>query len=256
MTNKQKEILSYYVDLYIRGESPVSAAVPENVDGLLTKPDKPTAELLFQILKADVEKLLQVGETAAARKLLIDFQNREEKQAYMKPKMAFKRDKASGSIFLGAHCLYGAFRDASKFIQDKTFYVKGKKGYTTYPSAKHLRKFMNIRPPHMIFMRDGKPITEPDRVEDQQPVGPEVKGFSSYEIVDLPWSIHARIQIAPPGPFQEFLSDPARVEASILQASNHGLGARRAAGYGMWRAERIEFVGIDYTSTVGQNKAA
>ena len=113
---KQKDLLSYYIKVYIQGESPVSAAVPEDIDGLLTKPDKPTADLLFSIVKADVEKLLQVGDTDNARKILLNYQNREEKQAYMKPKMAFKRDKADGSIFLGAHCFYGAFRDAAKFL--------------------------------------------------------------------------------------------------------------------------------------------
>ena len=160
----------------------------------------------------------------------------------------FKRDVQAGDIpYVGAHAVFGAFRDSSKFVhkEEKYFYQKGRKGFTTLPSPKHLRKFVTVRPNHIFFHRPSMNGNEniikvPDiAAEGQQPID-QVKGFAKYEVINPPFQFQFRICISPKGIFTGFLNNRDHVREVVYQMPNHGLGSGRSANHGVWRIIKLE----------------
>jgi len=230
-----KEAKSYTIHVVGEAESPFRGAVPESIDSLIEKPTKDVATLIYNAVKAQVELCVQAGDVAGAWESIKKYQ--EEQFQYSCPLNTFKRDHQNGNWpYQGAHTIYGAFRDGARFLFPEYFYEK-KKGRTDRPSNKHLRKFVVVRPNHIFFVRpdiNGAIIEQVDEVEGQQPVN-DVKGFARYEVINNPFQFQFTMAVNPKGLFEKFLKNQDKVCEALTQGVNHGLGASRGAGYGMWR---------------------
>lgn len=242
--------------IVIKGESlgDWSASNAENIDVLIKGTNKPVQDLIYKIAQKQVELALQVGDIDSATSAVEQFVLKQgEWLGYSAPKHVFKIDRQVGSIYQGAHCFFGAFRDAGKFMyagqKDSIFYERGGGGKKKKaengedeeetkqkPSNKHLRKRIRVTPNHVFLYRpDGTRIEKADEVQGQNPVPPDVKGFAYYEVVHHPFMFTFNLQVLPEGIFQAFLSDTDRVEKVLRQSTFHGIGGRRSAGYGAWR---------------------
>lgn len=232
-----KEATSYTIHAIGESESAFRGARPESIDPLLEKPDKDTKTLIFQAAKAQVELCLQSGDIAAAWEAIRKYQ--EQEFSYQSPLNCFQKDNQNGNIpYIGGHAVFGAIRDAAKFLYSPFYDKKGSKN----PAKKHFRKSIKIRPTHIFFYRpnlDGSLITEIDEVQGQQPTE-EVKGFAKYEAINSPFQFQFFVNINPKGPFEKLLSDTDKMIEIINQASNHGLGAGRGVGYGIWKVLNVE----------------
>lgn len=238
---KQKEI--YQIRVKGESESDWRAAVPEDIRPLIdSQANKNVAGLKFEIIKTQVELLLQQGETEKATEALQFYINAEH-EGYQAPVCRFRRDLQNGSDpYMGAHSFFGAIRDAADYMYPEFFYQRGVKGMTKSPSKKHLRKVLNIKPHHVFLYRDGKKIISPDGEEGQQPVA-DVRGFAYYEIIRHPFNFEFKIQINPTTKiFSDLLSDADKISKVIKQSAWHGQGACRSAGYGMWNVKSIEII--------------
>jgi hypothetical protein len=157
----------------------------------------------------------------------------------------FKRDKQNGGApYMGAHWLFGAIRDAAKFVFPKDFHGPGcKKGA---PSRDHFRKFVDVTPYHIFFHQpkyeknNKNVVKEVDGIDDQQPSG-KIKGFARYEKIESPLQFRAEVLVSPRGLFFDLLEDPDNMLEIIHQARNHRLGSCRSAGYGMWNVIELAF---------------
>ena len=228
---KEKVLRSYAIR--VKGESLTdwSGAVPESIDPLLEKPGKEIARLRNLVITTQVELLCQQGKTADAMEIL-DKYSLEERR-YKAPLCTFKRDHQDGqSPYQGAHCFYGAFRDASGGLFE--IYYKKKEDRGIKASDKHLRDCVRVIPNHIFFYRDGKKILTPDAIEDQQPTE-GVPGFARYEVIHHPFSFGFVVRIIIAGPFKTFLADTEKVLEALHCSTFNGQGARRSAGHGGWR---------------------
>lgn len=228
---KEKDLKSYAIR--VKGESLTdwSGAVPENIEALIKKPSKDTATLLYQIVKTQVELLCQQGKTVEAMEALEKY--REQEHVYSAPLCTFKRDNQNGQApYQGAHCFYGAFRDAAGALFELYYKKAADRGMKA--SDKHLRKYVRIIPNHIFLYRDGKKILKPDLIEGQQPVD-DVRGFARYEVIRHPFSFNFAVQVFVAGPFKEFLADKSKVMEALYSATLNGEGSRRSAGYGGWK---------------------
>jgi len=229
----------------VKGESQSDwrAAVPEDIGTLIkgTEKDPAINTLKLEIIKKQVELLLNQGDTESAATAIEKFVNKE-KAGYPAPVCRFKRDRQNGQCpYMGAHSFFGAFREAATIMFPEEFYENAK-GKTKRPSKSHLRKVVLIKPHHVFFYRDGKKITEPDEEEGQQPVG-MVKGFSYYETIRHPFNFEYRMQVNPTTKwFSGFLSDVEAMERIIIQSAWHGQGSCRSANYGLWDVKKIDFI--------------
>jgi len=238
-----KTIKSYTIKVVGEAESPFRGAVPESIESLIKKPSKDVASLIYQAVKAQVEMCTQAGDVAGAWEAIKKYQS--EQFQYSCPLNTFKRDHQNGERpYQGAHTVFGAFRDGARFIFPEFFYEKGITGGTKRPSKTHLRKFVIVRPNHIFFYRPdlaGEIITEPDSVEGQQPVA-DVKGFARYEVINSPFQFQFQISVNPRGMYEKFLSNQDKALDALHQGVNHGLGAGRSAGYGMWKIVSAEIL--------------
>jgi hypothetical protein len=238
-----KKINKIY-EVSVKGESMSDwrAATPEDIKPLIEgQTNKPTASIELDIIKKQVELLLNQGDTALATEALQAFTNKTHKD-YPAPVCRWRRDLQNGRYpFMGGHSFFGAFRDAANYLYPEYFYQKGKKGFTTNPSRKHLRKFIRIMPHHVYFHDAGGGIVaEPSEPEGQQPVG-EVRGFAYYEAIRHPFSFQYTFQINPKGKlFDKFLSNTDEVIEAIKQSAWFGQGGCRGAGYGGWNVTKTE----------------
>ena len=236
----KKEAKSYTIKVVGEAESPFRGAVPESIDSLIEKPSKNVADLIFSAVKAQVEMCTQAGDVAGAWEAIKKYQS--EQFQYSCPTNTFKRDMQNGQHpYQGAHTVFGAFRDGARFLFPEYFY-QNKKGETTKPSKTHLRKFVIVRPNHIFLYRPdlaGAIIEKPDAVEGQQPVA-DVKGFAKYEVINGPFQFQFQMSINPRGMYEKFLTNQDKVLDALHQGVNHGLGAGRSAGYGMWKIVSTE----------------
>lgn len=232
-----KTLNSYAIRVIGESESDWRGAVPEEIDHLINKPSKDTASLLYQVVKTQVEMLCQKGDTLGAVDAIKKYQ--DQQFSYAAPLNVFKRDHQNGNCpFLGGHCFFGAFRDAAKMLHGIFYQQKGDKN----PSKTHLRKFVEVRPHHVFLYHTnlkGNVIKKPDVVEGQQP-SPDVAGFAKYETIYQPFQFQFRLVVHPDGLFKKFLDDRDKVMETIYQASHHGIGSCRSAGYGMWKVVSLD----------------
>lgn len=235
------ETAIYRYELLGEFTSPVRGGVPNDIDALVKKKSKDVSDLYFQIAKEEVKVHLQAGELKKAHESVEKYET-EEIEPHKNPLNIFKKDSQNGgSPYMGAHWFFGAFRDAAKFIFPEHFYGGGKKGA---PSAKHLRKFVDVQPYHIFFHKptyekNNKNIVKVvDGVTGQQP-SEAVGGFSRYEYIEAPIQFYLEVLISSRGPFLELLEDPDNVKEIIHQARNHRLGSCRSAGYGMWNIIKL-----------------
>ena len=239
-----KHELNKIYEVTVNGESMSDwrAATPEDIKPLIeSQSKKPTAAIEFEIISKQVELLLNEGETAKATEALQVYINKSHRD-YPAPICRWRRDLQNGRYpFIGGHSFFGAFREAANYLYPQYFYQKGKKGFTSNPSRKHLRKFVRVMPHHVYFYNgDGKVITEPSEPEGQQPVG-EVKGFAYYEAIRHPFKFQYKLQINPKGKlFDKFLSNADEVIEAINQSAWFGQGGCRGAGYGAWNVTKAE----------------
>lgn len=232
-----------------QAESAWRGATPESVDQLLVKSPKSIEDLYLKVAQAKVDQFLQAGHVDKAAECIQEHEKKlvETQQTHGCPTNIFKKDlQVDGIPYIGAHAVFGAFRDSAKWIAKKYFYQKGVPGMTKNPSAKHLRKFVVVRPNHIFLHRpklsmngNENVIKEADGIEGQQPIG-EVKGFAKYEYLLPPFQFSFSLCISPEGIFEKFLKDEDLVLQVLQQASLHGLGAGRSAGYGVWKILNIE----------------
>ena len=228
---KQKDQKSYAIR--VKGESLTdwSGAVPDTIDALLEKPGKEVARLKNLVITTQVELLCQQGKTAEAMEILNKYELEERK--YSAPLCTFKRDYQNGHApYQGAHCFFGAFRDAAGGLFELYYKKAADRGIKA--SDKHLRDYVRFIPNHIFFYRDGKKIIVPDAIEGQQPVE-EVRGFARYEVIRHPFNFSFAIRIIIAGPFKDFLADKEKVIETLHCSTFNGEGARRSAGYGGWR---------------------
>lgn len=226
---------SYSIKVVGEAESDFRGARPAETDALIKKPDKNTSDLIYRAVKAQVELNLQAGDVKGAWEAIKKYQDSEFE--YANPLNCFQRDNQNGKKpYIGAHAVFGAFRDAAKFLYPTHFY-QNKKGQTQKPSAKHFRKFVQVRPIHIFLHRpdlSNGTIDTVDEIQGQQPIG-EVRGFARYEAIFAPFQFQFQLSINPKGPFEKLLSKKSTVEELIHQATLHGLGGGRAAGFGQWK---------------------
>ena len=226
---KKEEARSYAVRVKGASLTDWRGAVPESIDALIKKPNKDTATLYYQIIKTQVELFLQQGKTDEAMEAVKKYEELE--YAYAAPLNTFKKDLQNGGApYQGAHCFFGAFRDAAGSV----FELYYKKKWDDKPSDKHLRKYVRVMPNHIFLYRNADKILEPDGIEGQQPVD-DVKGFARYEVIHHPFTFDFVVQILAAGKFKEFLSDRNKVLEAIYCSSFNGQGACRSAGYGGWK---------------------
>lgn len=237
---KAKAVQGYTIHVVGEAESPFRGAVPETIDSLIEKPSKDVATLIYNAVKAQVELCVQAGDVAGAWEAIKKYQ--AEQFQYSCPLNTFKRDHQNGNQpYQGAHTVFGAFRDAARFLYPDAFWQQ-KKGHTDKPSNTHLRKFVKVLPNHIFFHRPditNGVVKEADGVEGQQPAG-NVKGFARYEVINDPFQFQFKVMVNPKGLFQGLLGDRDKVVEILNQAVNHGLGASRSAGYGMWKIVDLE----------------
>lgn len=230
-----------------KSEAHMSGATPRDIDSLLSTPDKSIEEAYHKVMDAQVAQCLQAGDVDGATLAIEKYEKKMAERAgiYRCPLNCFKRDIQDGNTpYIGAHAIFGGFRDSAKFLFPEYFYEQAK-GKAKRPSAKHLRKFVIVRPNHVFLHRptiDGTNniIRDIDVIEDQQPIPKDVPGFARYEVIRHPFMFMYYISINPNGPFKGLLSNKAKVKQAIRQGANHGLGSRRSAGCGLWTVTNIE----------------
>jgi hypothetical protein len=228
----KKQSKSYVVYVKGQSESDWRGAQPESIDPLLESQNtKNTAGLEFDIIKTQVELLLNAGKTKQALEALEVYKERV-KGRYQAPLNTFPRDMQNGQHpYIGAHCFVGALRDTAAYLFPNEFYKK--KGDKA-PSKKHFRKAIQVRPHHIFLVRDGETIKEPDSVDGQQPVG-EVRGFARYEVIRHPFTFDFKILVSAAGVFSSLLSNQEKLIEALYQSTFHGIGAGRGVGYGAWK---------------------
>ena len=222
----------------------LSGSIPSDQGKLIKKPTKDSLALYFLIVKTQVEMLCQAGRTDEAMAAMKKYQEEQEKSAteYNCPLNVFRRDyQDSGAPYAGAHCLYAAFRDTMGQMFDIYYKKKG----DTKPSDKHLRKYVQIWPNHIFFMRDGKKILTPDIAEDPQQPTEDVPGFSRYEVILPPFNFRFTMGVRPYGQFRDILSQKERVLEAVYNMSYAGLCGRRSANFGQWRVKLARLVEWD-----------
>lgn len=237
---------SYAIRVKGKSLSDWSGAVPEDIATLINKPSKDSESLLFQIVKTQIELLCQKGDTEGAMEAFNKWKEKEKQSdEYRNPLNTFKRDHQNGKApYQGAHCFFGAIRDASGKMFD--LYYKSSKDRGEKASDKHLRKSIMILPNHIFLYRDEKRVMVPDKIEGQQPTE-DVKGFARYEVIHHPFEFEFTVHVMPAGPFKKFLSDKTAVLNSIKNSTMHGQGSRRSAGYGMWEVTEAKVEDWSFT---------
>ncbi|MHA1828610.1 MAG: hypothetical protein ACTSX6_08180 [Candidatus Heimdallarchaeaceae archaeon] len=222
------------VEIVGQADGPWSGAKPDSLEKLIEKPDKDVKSLKYQVLKAAVELACQSGNLEEAADAIKRYE--EFEFSYACPLNRFQRDKQHGDRpYIGAHCVFGAIRDAAKESFNDFFQFYAKKG-DKGPSDKHFRKYVDVRPHHIFLYRPdvgGEVVQSPDEIDGQQPTV-DVRGFARYEIINPPFQFKFRVNFRPYGHFESRLSDRDMVRKAIYQAVNHGLGGRRGVGFGMW----------------------
>jgi hypothetical protein len=240
MQTKMKKV--YRIKVWGESESDLRPAQPESIEPLLRSQDeKNSSGLKFKIVSKQVEMFLNAGEVEKATEALGAYIGMTSK-GYQAPVNRFARDHQNGRCpYMGANAFFGAFRDAADYLYPQFFYQKGKKGMTTNPSKKHLRKCVQIKPIHIfLYDQNGERIERPDDPEGQQPIG-DVKGFAYYELIKHPYSFSYQVYINPLTKlFREYLQDPDRVVETIKQSAWHGIGGSRGLLYGLWKPTKIE----------------
>lgn len=232
-----KDIITYAVEVKGKAISSWSGSVPENIDKLINKTPKDTVTLMFEVVKTQVELLLQQGKTAEAMEAIHAYLNKEF--VYPCPLNTFRRDEQNGRcLYQGAHSFYGAFRDTAGKLYDLYYQKKGDL-QAGKASDKHLRDSVVIYPNHVFLYRDGKKIVTPDDIEGQQPTE-DVSGFSKYEVIHPPFEFAYTVHVLAKGPFQKFLEDKDRVVQSLKYSSLRGQGSRRSANYGHWEPVSVK----------------
>jgi len=239
----------YSIEVIGRAVGPWSGPRPESIDPLIEKSqEKELFAVEMDILKNQIDRLLQTGDVSGATDLLDAFRkNRSMVKTFDAPLCVFAKDMQNGANpYIGAHCFFGAFRNRAQVLCWEFFYQKGMKGFANKPSAKHLRRQVNIRPNHVFLYRpdlDGEIITGADYIDGQQPVG-EVKGFARYEVIQPPFAFRFSIDVDPRSEkyFEKLLSDQDQVVQIVGSMWREGLGARRSAGHGYWEIVSMEIV--------------
>jgi len=228
-------IPSYAIDVEAHGTGPWSGPRPADVDTLVQRLDPALKELKNLIIKKEIEELVNIGDTKTAHEVLKMYGMPE---GYRYPLNQFARDLQNGNgIYQGAHCFYGAFRDAA----GELFSIYYKKKGDLKPSDKHLRKQVEVFPYHVPLMRNGKQLMEPDYIDKQQPVG-DVQGFARYEVINPPFNFKFTVRILVAGKFKEFLAEKAWVFRAIESSTLHRQGSRRSANFGPWAIDKIKEV--------------
>lgn len=241
---------SWGVEVVGQGLASCSGAVPFSIQQLVEKPNSNLVALKLKILDKTVEMHLQAGDVASATKCVEIYEAEEKKMdaTYRVSPNVFKRDKQAGGLYLGAHCFFGAFRDAIGKLNRMYYQVASDRG--VYPSDKHLREYVRVLPNHVFFYRDGKRIMEPDRIDEQQPCG-GVRGFATYEVIDPPFTFSYMLQVVVCGEkntmvFGPVLSDKDKVMRGITASSFNGIGARRSANFGAWEVVSMKLKEFKY----------
>lgn len=231
----------YYVDVTGEYISTISGSRPEDTAKLISKPSKTVNEELHKIMKAQVELCLQKGDIEGATAAVDAFQN--SGNDFSNPLHVFQRDEQCGRRpFQGAYMFFGAFRDTIKMAYPKDFNIYIKVKNTSGPSIKHLRKSVRVAPDHIFLMKDEDNYMEESDIviENQHPVPPDVKGFSRFEILPKGAIVKYRLEVHSCTQFNA-LADLELVKKVIIQSALHGIGSRRASGYGQWKVKKIEF---------------
>lgn len=256
---KRRPVKPYVIHVTGHGLTPLSAAVPDDIESLVKKSSGNTKALQLKIVTAIVDKCIQVNDIDGAQMALDKYKSDEA--LYSFPLMTFQRDHQTGeAIYMGANSFYGAIRDTivESYFDEVCVYKKKVKGYTSFPSAKRIRNYVFVKPHHIFLYKPGskKPIVEPDVHSDpQQPVG-DVKGFSRFEIINPPYELSFRLLVHPRTPWKN-LKDQDLMKNILWYSSFRGIGARRGAGFGSWKIDTLEFETVDdvYSMDMGDNYA-
>lgn len=221
------------------GVSPMSGSVASDFSGLIKEGDKNIKRLLFEVLEETVKQMCQAGKVEEALEAIKTYQ--EKQFEYACPLLVFRRDKQTHDApYVGAHMVWGAIHEAMKrsFGAEVGLYKKGKTGGVTHTELAH---HVKIQPHHILLYRpDGNVIFGPDRIDDQLP-SPEVRGFTRYEVIEPPFKFMFSVLVDGCEPFPA-LADADLIQAIIKRAKYHGLGSRRAAGFGDWEIEEMKVV--------------
>lgn len=230
----------YSIDITGHGASPMSGSVTSDFSGLIKEGDKNIKRLLFDVLEETVKQMCQAGRVEEALESIKAYQ--EKQFEYSCPLLIFRRDRQCGdSPYIGAHMAWGAIHEAMKrsFGEEVGLYKKGKTGGVTHTELAH---HVKVRPNHIFLCRpDGSTIMKPDRIDDQLP-SPEVRGFTRYEVIEPPFNFSFSVLIDACEPFPA-LADEDLMQAIIRRAKYHGLGSRRAAGFGDWEIDEMKIGG-------------
>ncbi len=231
---KKFDIPCYALKIQGHGTEPWSAPRPDDVKALVTKPSNTYQEMKNLIVKTEVELLCAEKKTLEAHEILEKYKALPD---YRFPLNKWNRDRQdSHAIYQGAHCFYGAFRDACGDLF-QPFYEK--RGDTTKPSDKHLRRQVKVIPNHIFLLRSGKKLLEGDFIDAQQPVG-DVPGFARYEVIEPPFHFEYIMRIMVAGKFRDFLADKKYVIRAIEASTLNGQGSRRSAGFGGWEIDLLK----------------
>lgn len=254
---KLKNVKPYVIHVTGHGLTPLSGAVPADIENLVKKSSGNTKTLQFKIVSAIVDKCIQVNDVDGALAALEKYRLDEALYAY--PLNKFKRDmQTKGALYMGGHCFYGAIRDTivESYFEEVCVYKKGRRGYTGFPSAKRIRNYVSVKPNHVLLYRPGskKPIIKPDVESDpQQPVG-DVKGFSRFEVINPPYEFKFRVEVHPRTPWKN-LKDQELMKNILWYSSFRGIGSRRGAGFGSWKIDTLDFETVDdvYSMDLGDD---
>ena len=244
---KRKPVKPYVIHVTGHGLTPLSGAVPDDIESLVKKSSGNTKALQLKIVTAIVDKCIQINDIEGAQMALDKY--KADEALYSFPLNTLKRDYQNGkAVYMGAHCFYGAIRDTivESYFDEVCVYKKGTKGYTSFPSAKRIRNYVFVKPNHIFLYKPGskKPILEPDIESDpQQPVG-DVKGFSRFEVINPPYELSFRVQVHPRTPWKN-LKDQDLMKNILWYSSFRGIGSRRGAGFGSWKIDKLVFETID-----------
>lgn len=244
---KRKPVKPYVIHVTGHGLTPLSGAVPADIENLVKKSSGNTKTLQFKIVSAIVDKCIQINDVDGAMKALEKYKLDEALYSY--PLNKFKRDMQNkGALYMGGHCFYGAIRDTivESYFEEVCVYKKGKRGYTGFPSAKRVRNYVGVKPNHILLYRPGSktPIVKPDITSDpQQPVG-DVKGFSQFEVIEPPYELSFTVHVYPRTPWKT-LKNQDLMRDILWYSSFRGIGSRRGAGFGSWKIDKMEFEDID-----------
>lgn len=243
----KKPVKPYVIHVTGHGLTPLSGAVPDDIENLVKKSSGNTKALQFKIVTAIVDKCIQVNDVEGALAALEKY--RSDEALYAFPLNTFKRDlQNKGAIYMGAHCFYGAIRETivESYYEEVKVYKKGKKGFVTNPSAKRIRNYVSVKPNHVFLHKpDSKDlIFNPDITSDpQQPVG-DVKGFSRFEVINPPYEFSFSVHVHPRTPWVSLQNEELMKEI-LWYSAFRGIGSRRGAGFGSWRIDTVEFETIN-----------